>query len=192
MRSAGGYGAEPLYGLLAEFEEEDLVAAAGGLRAAGLTRWEACSPFPVHGLDEAAGSRPTRLPWLTLIGGLTGMALGLALCWWTNATSFPLASPLRGNPMLASGKPIFSLPANIPVIFETTILFGALATVFGMLWRNRLPRLYHPVFRHGRFRRATRDGFFLVIEAADPVFHRNRIAALLQDLGAIAVEDIPE
>src|ERR1700688_3764246 len=107
-------------------------------RAAGYKVWAVPSPFPIHGIDAVIGIRPTILPWLVLGGGLTGLLSGLGLQWFTNAFDYPF---------LISGKPIFSLPANIPVIFELTVLFSALTAVFGMLGLNRLPMLYNPLFK---------------------------------------------
>jgi hypothetical protein len=129
--------------LLAEFADVDgVMTAARGLRDAGFRNWDVHSPFPIHGIDAAMGIRPTRLPWMALIGGITGLFAGLLLAWWTNAVDYTF---------LISGKPRFSLPANIPVIFETTVLFAALATVFGMLLLNRLPTLYNPLLNAQRF-----------------------------------------
>ncbi len=170
----------PTYGVLAEFDTvAALLAAARGVRDAGYRRWDAHSPFPVHGLDRAMGVRPTLLPWLVLGGGLAGAGGSLLLQWWTNAIDYPY---------VISGKPFFSLPANIPVIFESTVLLAALTAFFGMLALNRLPELYHPVFKSDRFRRVTSDRFFIVIEAADPRFDPQRTPALLRSLGATAVE----
>ena len=135
------------WGLLAEFESvEKLLAAAEAIRKAGYTRFDAHSPIPVHGLDEAMGIRPTRLPLVVLLGGAAGCAGGLLLQWWTNAVDYPY---------MISGKPLFSLPANIPVAFETTILFAALTALVAMLALNGLPRLYHPLFTNRAFKRAT-------------------------------------
>jgi len=180
-----------LHGYLAEFEDVGrLLAAARQVRDRGFRRWDAYSPFPVHGLDEAMGQSPTRLPWIVLAGGLTGLIAGLGLTWWTNSTGFPVPYAVQGSPFLISGKPIFSLPANIPVIFETTILLAAFGAVFGMLLLNRLPRLYHPLFRRERFRRVTQDRFFVVIEADDPRFDQTTTPEMLHRLGADTVEHV--
>jgi hypothetical protein len=169
-----------LYGYLAEFETVDgLYQAAQAMRDAGYSRWDAHSPFPVHGLDDAMGIRGTRLPWLVLGGGIAGAGLGLLLQWWTNAVDYPLN---------ISGKPFFSLPANIPVTFETTILLSALTTVVGMLALNRLPQYWHPIFGSERFKRATSDRFFISVEAADPRFDAEATRRLLESLGAAGVE----
>ncbi len=171
-----------LWGLLAEFESTgDLLDAATAVRDAGYTRWDAHTPFVLHGLDEAMGIRASKLPLVVAAGGATGTAVGIALQWWTNAVDYPF---------LISGKPFFSLPANIPIAFETTILFAALSALIGMLALNGLPRLFHPLFRSERFRRATDDGFFISIEAADANFDQEATRRLLQEHGAVSVEEV--
>ena len=178
--------AEPveLVGLLAEYRDVDAIfKAAHGVRAAGFTRWDVYSPFPIHGIDAAIGIRPTILPWLVLCGGLTGLAGGIALEWYTNAVDYPF---------MISGKPYFSIPAFVPVMFECTILFSALTAVFGMLGLNRLPMLYNPLFKSERFRRVTNDRFFVVIDASDPKFEEEESADLLRKLGAMAVERVED
>ncbi len=182
-----------VYGLLAQFESAaGLLKAAAGVRDGGYTRWDAYSPYPMHGLDAAMGARPTRLPWIVLILGLHGLLGGLLLVWWTNATSFGVPSFLQGYPYIVSGKPVFSLPANIPVIFETTVLLSAFGAVFGMLALNRLPRLHHPLFRSPAFRRVTADRFFIAIEAVDPRYDAAATRKLLESLGASMVEQVED
>jgi len=132
-----------LVGLLAEFPTpEALVSAAEQVREEGYRRIDAFTPFPVHGLDEALAIRPTILPWVVLGAGLTGVVAALAGQWWTNTIDYPF---------VVSGKPLFSLPANIPVTFEVIILFSAFTAFFGMLALNGLPRLAQPIFRSERF-----------------------------------------
>jgi hypothetical protein len=176
--------APALAGIIAEFEDVDSVMhAARHLRDEGYARWDVHSPFPVHGMDAAMGIRPTILPWLVLFGGLIGLLTGLGLQWFANAFDYPF---------LISGKPILSLPAWIPVVFELTILFAALTAVFGMLALNRLPHLYNPLFRSRRFRRVTNDRFFIVIDSQDPKFRREEIEQKLKEFGALAIEWIEE
>ena len=171
-----------LFGILAEYEDVDgLMEGAHHVGDEGYTRWECYTPFPVHGLDRVMRARPTRLPWIVLAMGLTGMFGGLGLAWWTNAIDYPY---------IISGKPIFSLPANVPVIFETTVLLSAFGAVFGMLLLNLLPKLYHPLSRIERFRRVTADRFFIVIEACDPQFDHERVMSTLRESGATAVEEV--
>lgn len=182
------------YALLAEFPDVDSVmSAAEKVRDAGFDQWDMHSPFPIHGADRAMGIRPTLLPWLVLGGGLAGLAGGLFLVWWINATQVPgLPASAQGYPFLISGKPIFSLPANIPIIFETTILLAAFGAVFGMFALSGLPMLYNPLFKCVRFRRVTADRFFIVIGADDPKFDPHATRQFLASLGATAVEEVDD
>jgi hypothetical protein len=173
-----------LRGLLAEFSTVDeIFEAAARTRAAGYKTWDVHSPFPIHGIDAVIGIRPTILPWLVLCGGLTGLGGGLLLQWWCNAYDYPF---------LVSGKPFFSLPANIPIIFECTVLFSALTTVFGMLGLNRLPLLYNPMFKSAHFKRVTNDKFFIWIDASDARFDEQSTTQFLSSLGASNVERIED
>jgi hypothetical protein len=175
---------QKLYGLLAEFENvERLLEAAEKVRDAGYTRFDAHSPIPVHGLDEAMGIRSTRLPLVVLGGGASGLAAGLLLQWWTNAVDYPF---------MISGKPLFGLPAAIPVTFELTILLAALGAVGGLVVANGWPEFHHPLFASERFRRATSDRFFLSVEAADPRFDLTSARALLDSCGAVHVEEVED
>lgn len=163
-----------LYGLVAEFDDVDSIsAAARAVRDAGYRRFDVFSPFPIHGIERDMGLRATRLPWLVLVCGLSGTALALLLQWWTNAIDYPFT---------ISGKPLFGVPANIPITFEVTVLLAAFAAFLGMFVLNGLPQHHHALFEHARFARATDDGFFLAIEASDPHFDTARTWSLLQSL----------
>ncbi len=171
-------------GLIVEFDNTiDLLEAAAKVRDAGYRKWDVHSPIPIHGMDDAMGIRPTILPWMVLGAGLSGLAVALLMQWWMNAFDYPI---------LISGKPLFSLPANIPVTFELTVLFSALTGVFGLISLNGLPQLYHPLFSSTRFRRATTDRFFIYIEAEDPLFDIQKTQAFLASLGGLAVETIED
>ena len=168
------------YGLLAEFAEEGaLKEAAARVRDEGFRRWDCFSPYPVHGLDRAMGLRDTRLPWVVLGAGMLGTASAILMQWWMNA---------RDYPFVIGGKPLFSLPAQIPIAFELTVLFAGISCVLALLAFSGLPRFHHPAFRSARFRRVTTDKYFLVVEAADPKFDAVRTADLLASLGASHVE----
>jgi hypothetical protein len=173
-----------LWGLLAEFETvETLLAAAHRVREEGFTRFDAHAPVPVHGIDEAMGIRMSKLPWVVAGGGATGASLGLLMQWWTNAHDYPF---------LISGKPLFGLPAAIPITFELTVLLGSIGAVAGLIFVTGFPRLHHPLFSSRRFRRATSDRFFISVEASDPRFDRERTRGLLESLAATSVEEIED
>ena len=175
---------DEVYGLLAHFDTPSaLVAAAEGVREEGYTRWDAHTPFPVHGLERAMGLRGSPVGWFVLVLGLSGAAAGMLLQWWVATTAYPL---------VISGKPLFSWPAFVPIMFECGVLGGAFGAVFGFLFLARLPRHHHPLFNSERFERATDDAFFLSVEAADPRFDAGATAALLHRLGALHVERVYE
>ncbi len=189
-----------LHGIIAEFQTvNDIMHAAKKTRDEGFKHWDVHSPFPIHGIDAAMGIRPTILPWVVLICGITGTILGLLLTIGTMATdSIALpglpgaAAPIRGYTFMISGKPFNSLPAYIPVIFETTILLSAFGAVFGMLILNRLPKLANPLFKSNNFRRSTADRFFIEVQARDRRFDKDKTAEFLKGLGAVSIELIED
>lgn len=167
-------------GLLAEFSDPGaLVDAVQALRKRGYTRLDTFTPFPVHGMDRAMGLGPSKLGYLVMGGGLTGVALGFLLIWWTSHVDYAIN---------VSNKPLFAWESSIPVMFELTILFSALGAVGGMLALNALPKPYNPLFHSERFGRASDDGFFLHLGAGDRQFNEREAASALLDAGALAVE----
>jgi len=170
-----------LYGVIAEYDTPgELVEAARKGRDAGYTEFDCFSPFPVHGIDEAMGIKRTILPLIIFAVGFSGTLGGILLQWWTNAYDW------KWN---ISGKPTWSIPANVPIAFETTILLSVFAAFFGMWILNKLPQVWHPYFRLERFGRVTDDAFLLGIEAKDEQFDNEKTTKLLADAGAIAVEN---
>jgi hypothetical protein len=163
-----------IYGLMAEFEDPTtLVAATQHAYREGYRSMDAYSPFPIEELHEALGSHHTRLPLIVLIGGLCGCIGGYGLQYWASAIAYPLN---------VGGKPFHSWPAFIPITFECTILAAALSAVLGMLALNGLPMPYHPVFNVPRFALASRNRFFLCIEAKDPKFDLEGTRRFLETL----------
>jgi hypothetical protein len=168
-----------IYGLMAEFSnEEDLLNAAHRAYDAGYRRMDAYSPLPIAGLAEALGFHRTGVPSLALLGGFAGCVGGFWLQYWVSAIDYPVN---------VGGRPFNSWPSFIPVTFELTILLAALAAILGMLTLNHLPMPYHPVFNVPRFALASRDRFFLCIEAADNRFDRQQTARFLETLPATMV-----
>jgi hypothetical protein len=171
-----------LYGLMAEFENpHDLVAAARKAHDAGYKKLDAYTPFPIEELADALGFHYNRLPLLVLIGGIAGAISGYALQYWASVIAYPIN---------VGGRPLHSWPSFIPATFETTVLFAALTAVLGMLALNGLPMPHHPVFNAPRFALATRDAFFLCIEAADPRFDQEQTKHFLEQLGAKQVAEV--
>ncbi|MFT4703713.1 MAG: hypothetical protein ACI81R_001405 [Bradymonadia bacterium] len=168
------------WGLLAEYNTPaELYQACEEIRDAGFQKWDAHTPFPVHGLDKAMGLPLSFLPWLVLVVGLSGTASAVALQYYVHSIAYTL---------VISGKPFFALPAYVPIIFELSILFSAGAAVFGMLAINRLPMWNHPLFTSRRFERVTDDRFFISIESSDPKFDGAATHDLLSGTGASHVE----
>ena len=171
-----------LYGLMAEFESPgELLNAARRAREEGFVRMDAYTPYPMHELTEALGIRPTKLPWVVLAGGIIGCAAALGMMWFSATIHYPLN---------VGGRPLASWPMFIPITFELTVLFASLFAVFGMLGMNGLPMPYHPVFNAPRFALASRDRFFLCIEARDPRFDLERTSRFLANLGARVVSEV--
>jgi hypothetical protein len=175
-------GVPALYGIMAEFDKpSDLVAAARRTFAAGYRRINGYSPYPIEELSEAIGFKRTSLPLIVLIGGIVGGLGGFFMQYWMEVISYPLN---------VGGKPYNSWPAFIPITFECTVLCAAFAAVLGMLMLNKLPQPYHPVFNAPNFALATRDRFFLVIEASDQKFKHDEAKQFMQTLGARDVSDV--
>ena len=134
-------------GILASYEYLDsTVDAIEGLRKAGFEEIKAYTPYPDHHIEHALGYGQSPVRVWTLVGGLTGAATGLAFTTWTSIDW----------PLVVGGKPMVSIPAFVPIIFEMTVLFGALATVIGLFVLARIPNLkpavvYDPEFSAGRY-----------------------------------------
>lgn len=172
------------FALIAEFTTPgELYHACEKVRDAGYTRWDAHTPFPVHGLEKAMGLKPSPLPFIVFIGAMTGAAGGFVLQKWVSGSAYKL---------VISGKPLFSWPAFIPITFELGVICGALSALLGMFALNQLPRLHHPLFNSKRFERASDDRFFISIESADPKFDLDGTRKFLEGLHPAAVESVED
>ena len=172
------------YGLLAEFETTaDVLHAAARVRDAGFRRWDVYTPFPVHGMDEAMGLGHSPVGWFTFCCGAVGLTLGYLMIWWMNAYDYAIT---------VGGKPLFSPLYAFLVSYELTILLTAFATLFGMFFLNRQPRLYHPLLKNRRFKGATHDKFYVVIETADPKYSESETRKLLESAGSRHIEVVEE
>lgn len=167
--------ADKNWGMLAQFDNPArLLEAAQGVNDAGYKKFETYSPFPVHGMDDAMSLPGSKVPWITLAGGITGFTTGVLLQYLSGTV---------GYAMVIGGKPLFAWEFAVPVIFELTVLFAAFGTVFGMFFLNKLPTPYHPLDRVRRFRKVTDDAFFLSIETDDEHYDEAKSRALLESLG---------
>ncbi|CAN5405072.1 hypothetical protein BH09VER1_BH09VER1_09510 [soil metagenome] len=174
------------YGVGAEFASPGaLLEAAEKIRAAGFTHFDVFSPYPIPGMSAAVGSPRSTLGKYVFFGGLVGLLSALLLVLVPSSYFYPL---------VVGGKPtgFFSIPAFFPVLFETTILFSAITAFVGLFLMIGLPRWNHPLFNWEYFRKASDDGFFCVIEQADPRFSPGEVRALLATLGGIHITEIHE
>ena len=171
-----------IYGLLAEFDSpSEIVKAAEAAHAAGYRKMDAYTPFPVEGLPEAIGFHRTRLPLIIFIGGLLGCVGGFALQYWCAKVNYPIN---------VGGRPLNSWPMFVPVTFEVTILCAALSAVVGLFALNGLPMPYHPVFNVPEFALASRNRFFLCVEAKDPMFDADKTRSLLARFHARGIYEV--
>ncbi len=168
--------------LLAEFESvAGIIRATKAIKQVGFRHFDVYTPFPIHEISGLERMRVTIFRWFIFLSGLSGATVALLLQWYTNAFNYPF---------LVSGKPYFSLPANIPITFELTILFSALGTFLGILFFGGLPRFAHPVYRSNVFKRVTNDRFFISIDATEPAFDPIKTKDALLSLGASTVDEI--
>jgi Protein of unknown function (DUF3341) len=183
MTSAGAVGTRPAL-LLAEFDTPDaILGAAKRVRDAGYAKWDVHTPYPVHGMDAAMGISDSRLGWIVLASGLTGLLAAVSMMQWMNGHDYPL---------VIGGKPPEAYASMVPIMFELTVLLAAFGATFGMLGLNRIPRHHHPVFYSERFEACSNDKFFISIEAEDERFEPIATRAFLERLEPSSVELIEE
>jgi hypothetical protein len=166
--------------VLAEFSNPaELLHAAELVHKAGYDRYEVYSPFPIHGMDDAMGLRQSPLGYLVFGVGFTGFLFAIWMQWWMGAVDYPL---------VFSGKPFFSIPPSVPIMFELMVLSSAFTAIIGMFYMNKMPRFFHPIFHSDHFAKATDDGFFLAIFAWDKKFDVRQTKAYLESIGGKNIE----
>lgn len=157
------------------YEEHEFVEAARKTREAGFTKFEALSPYPLHGIDEAMNIPRSYIPYIAFVFGILGAAFGTWLTWWTSASDWPL---------IVGGKPMWSLPAFIPVIFECTILFAALSSVISMIIINGLPKVNPTIIDPA----ITSHKFALFVPEDDTGYSEEKVQQLFNELNAKEVK----
>jgi hypothetical protein len=163
-----------VYGLLAEFDSADRITeAVKKAKAAGYSKMDAYTPYPVADVADALGFKRSEMSTVMFIGGLLGASSGFLMQTYIAVFDYPLN---------IAGRPLFSWPQWIPVTFELTVLTASLAGVFGLFVLCGLPRLHHPLFAVERFEQASRNKFFLCVEADDPKFDPAATRQFLQEL----------
>ena len=172
-----------IFGVAGEFETPEGLVRAGALmhHKHRFKRLDACSPFPIHGIDDAIGVPPSKLGYIVFACGLLGLMTAVLIIWYTSAVDYPL---------VIGGKPLFAWEFSIPVMFELTVLLSAFGAVLGMLFLNGLPRFYHPVMTYSNFGAVSDDRFLLLVGASDPRFDIQEVQRLLTEAGAVRTEVI--
>ena len=171
-----------IYGLMAEFDTpEALLYAADRAREAGYRDMDAYTPMPIEGLAEAVGHRRTTVQKIVFVAGLLGATGGFMLCWWMTVIAYP---------HIVAGRPLNSWPAYVPITFESMVLVSCITALVSMLMLNGLPQPYHPVFNVKEFERASRDRFFLCIEAKDSHFDAGATRDFLESLNPLEVMEV--
>ncbi|MEM7402655.1 MAG: DUF3341 domain-containing protein [Myxococcota bacterium] len=169
-------------GVLAQYScPKTLLRACVHMRQQGYVRLDAHTPFPIHALDKALGLPSSVLPWFVLAAGLLGGVGMLGFMLWVTGSNYPLN---------IGGKPLWSVPAYVPIVFEMIILSSALTAVFGMFALNKLPRWHHPLFASKAFTAVTNNRFCLLVAATDPQFDAQRVQQQLQQTQALHTEII--
>lgn len=162
---------------------EALTVATRAAVAAGYTRLDTHTPYPVADTADAIGYPKSEMGAVMLIGGLTGAFAGFFMQYWNNAWGYSLN---------IGGRPYMSWPSFVPIAFEMMVLTAALSGFFGLMALCGLPRLHHPLFNSKAFDRATRDQFFLSIEAVDPKYSSTETLAFVAGLNPLSVEEVME
>lgn len=172
------------FGTMGEFDSpKSLLKAAQKTTAKGFKKYDTYSPFPIHGMDDAMGLGQSKLGWIVVCCGAVGLSFGFGLQTWVSTVAYKL---------IIGGKPLFSYPAFIPVTFELMVLFSGFGAVFGMFALNALPKLYHAVFKHSKFSKATSDGFFLCIESSDENYNQKDVEEFIKTLGGTNIETLDD
>ena len=171
------------WGLVAEFETADgLIEATKTAKAAGYNRMDGYSPYPLPEVADALNFPRSEIGAVMFVGGMCGALFGLFMQAFATAIDYPV---------VVAGKPYFSLPMYVPIMWELLVLTASLTGTIGLFALCGLPQPYHPLFNVPQFERATRDRFFLAIEATDPQYDPAKTKAFLESLSPASVAEVP-
>lgn len=159
--------------------EAKVLKAAKKVKESGFIKFDAISPYPIHGMEEACGIKRSSIPYVTFIAGVVGLLAALGLVYYTSVINWPIN---------VGGKPMFSLPAFIPIMFELTVLFAALSSVGALFVLCKMPRVNPPVIDKD----LTCHKFAIFIPENDVGYNEDRIQKMMQELGAIEVKKVAE
>ena len=167
-------------GVLALFDHPDVIlSAAKKARDQGYVRWDVYTPFPVHGMDDAMGLGPSKVPWITFGMGVVGLCMALVIQFGTMVYSWPLNF---------GGKPAAAWPSFVPISFEMTVLLAGVSTAIGALFLGGVLKL-RKLKPH---RDITSHRFAIFVESSDPKYDEEKAIALFEKAGAIEVGPLKE
>lgn len=161
---------------------DEIINAAEKTEAAGFKKYDVNTPYPVHGMFNAMKLAPSKLGYVALIVGLSA-AIGIALTmYWIAAIDYPIT---------IGGKPLFSFPAFVPVIFEVTVLSASIATVLALLFVFfKFPNNSYPLHDTDYMKNVSSDKYGLCILKEDPLFDEEKVIEFLNGLKPAKIEAI--
>lgn len=160
-------------------EESTVLNAATKVREAGFTKFEAITPYPVHGMEEACGIKRSPIPYVTFCAGVVGLMAAIAMTYYMSVVDWALN---------IGGKPFFSGPAFVPIMFELTVLFAALSSVGAFFYLCGMPKIDPPVIDKD----LTCHKFAIFIPENDVGYNFERAQKILKDLGADEIKKVAE
>ncbi len=166
-----------LYSITGIFDTPDeIIEAADKVADKGYKKFDVNTPYPIHGMNNAMKLPPSKLGYAALVFGLSGTMAALALMFWTSVIDYP---------NIIGGKPFFSFPAFVPIMFEVTVLSASIATVVTMLFFFfKFPNNKHPLHDTPYMKKVSSDKYGISIQAEDVMFSRSEVENFLKELGA--------
>jgi mono/diheme cytochrome c family protein len=173
---------QKLYALTALFDTPDQIMKAADRVSGEYTNYDVNTPYPVHGMDDVMKLTPSKIGYFTISVGLTCMSLMLYFIYWTNNVDYP---------QIIGGKPFFAFPTYVPIMFEITILTGAVLSVLMMISiLFKFPNNAHPLHDSGYMKNVASDKYGIYVEAKDKNFEYAKVEALFKELGATSISPV--